>query len=111
MVLSHRTSQEGREGRNAADHTVRGQLGAPAPGWQGPGGCQAPRDMVGESVLAHLLDHSICSQGSSNSNLKLFTDGQEILFLCYSDLQMSHDTDRGLAMLPLSKLKSVPIFV
>lgn len=49
-----------------------------------------------------------------NANLKLFTDGQEILLFRYSNPKqaMIHtEPISGLIMLPLSKQKSIPIFV
>lgn len=69
MGLSRRTSQERREGRNATDHTVKGQA-LLLTGWPGRGGRQAPRDTAGEeSLLAPPLDRAVYSQGSSELTL------------------------------------------
>lgn len=69
MGLSRRTSQERREGRNATDHTVKGQVLLLA-GWPGLGGRQAPRDTAGEESLpAPPLDRAVYSQGPSEFTL------------------------------------------
>lgn len=64
MLLGHRASQELGKGGRVTGPSVKGeagQLGVSAGRLAGQE-CSRSADTVGESVLAHFLDHSICSR-------------------------------------------------
>lgn len=64
MLLGHRASQELGEGGSVTGPSVKGQagqLGVSADRLVGQEGSRSA-DTVVESMLAHFLDHSICSR-------------------------------------------------
>lgn len=97
MVLSHKaTKDEEREGVGQAPGGR--SLRVSARRLVGSGGSRPTDTQAGEGVLTYLLGHSVCSQDPQFiliSDIKLFTDGQEILLFHYSDQKTSRDTGRA----------------